>query len=154
MRLLVMGDIPVGSMPDVPDEVTSGVFYVGTTTVMPENLPFSCTVVTEDASSLPEGLLEQVTDLVEDPDPLAFIALTATSEDLVFMPWDDSAEMYGHLKWFNSRDITVFDMLDGYQVLEIGGVPDISSMVSEITRRVTRDVLKTIRAEMAKDSPK
>lgn len=106
------------------------------------------TVVTDDAGSVPDAILEELSELIENPRPDDYVTAMAEDTDLVCMAWDGSANRYRQLRSLNDRGVAVLDHSDGYQELVIEGTPDIDQLVAQITTRVTAEVLKVVRQEM------
>lgn len=106
------------------------------------------TVVTEDAKNVPDAILDEISELIENPRPDDYVTAMAEDTDVVFMGWDGSTRRYRQLRALNDRGVGVLDLKDGFQELVIEGTPDIDQLVAQITTRVTSEVLKVVRAEM------
>lgn len=152
MILWLLGDLPDGGLPFLDDQFTQiAVRYPGNIEI-PEDFPCGVTVVTEDAKLVPDHVLDFAAEVIEAPDPHLFMSLSAQSDDMVFMNWDESDEMYRYLLNFNKREIPVYDM-ETFELLEIGNTPDFETLVASIIDRVTKEVLRVVREEM-QDAPR
>lgn len=105
-------------------------------------------LITTDAENIPEELLEQLAEITVSQDPLRESLTSLTDNDVVFLAWDDSDFSYRALRSLSATGATVVDMTDGFQILEIGDAPDFDLLVDELTKRVTAEVLKVVRAEI------
>lgn len=106
------------------------------------------TAIVHSAEDVSDEILEEISELVEHPNPAALAADIARFGDVVFLAWDGSASRYECLRTLKDKGIGVLDISDGYQELVIDGMPDIDQMVAQITARVTSEVLRVVRQEM------
>lgn len=109
------------------------------------------TILTDNASSLSEDVLDQVASVeVLEGTVKEIPPQTLNLDDAIAcIAWAGTDAQYDVLEFLQARGVTVLDMADGFARLEIGQTPDIEHMVDEITRRVTAAVLKTVREEIA-----
>jgi hypothetical protein len=111
----------------------------------------SITIVTAKDSGLDEDVLDSVSDVVETDDPHRYILSRVMPGDVALLGWDESEEAYETLRILNRSGVTVLDPADEFVEVVLDKSIDLEDLVDIITRRVTTDVLQTLREEM--DSP-
>jgi hypothetical protein len=146
MRLFIFGQLEKDDMSYLPDSFNQIVISDKSLANGLPDFPSAVVVIAINNSQLSDEVLEAAAEVIEDEDPYTRMALMADAEDMVFMAWDDSDEMYRHLQWFNARDIPVYDMNDDFREMVIGK-PEID--VEAIIEAVTERVLKVVREEIA-----
>jgi hypothetical protein len=146
VRLYIYGVLDEAGLPYLPDSFNQIVLSDESLTSGIPELPASVIVITRVIAQLSDDVLEAAAEVIEDPDPYTRMSIMASLDDMVFMAWDESDEMYRHLQWFNARGIPVYDMEDDFKELEIGK-PEVD--VEAIIESVTERVLRTVRAEIA-----
>lgn len=110
-------------------------------------------VVTNNPDGVPEELLNQINDLIEDEDPANYVVSRGIPGDLGVFVWDDSDEAYRILDRLNRAGVTVLDPEDEWVEVVIDKDLSMEDVIDTITERVTADVLRIIRAELAGDTP-
>ena len=110
-------------------------------------------VVTAAPDGVPEDLLNQVSDLIEDEDPVAYVISRGIPGDVALMSYDDSDEAYRVLERLNKQGVTVLDASDEYVEVTIDQEISMEDLIETITQRVTADVLRIVRAELS-DTPR
>lgn len=106
-------------------------------------------IVTNDASSISEGILEDVSDVLEVDDPIEYVVSRGIPGDIACMAYDESAESYEILERLNNSGVTVLDTSDEWVEVVIDKKMSMEDLLDTITRRVTEDVLRILRAEMS-----
>lgn len=153
MRVFIVG----ANMPDIPEvsELIDVVYIVCADEPSADLVEWaadnsaSVTLITTSASSVDDETLESVAAVIEDPDPVLFAcSLVIPGGDVAVMRWTDTDDDYLTLQRFLAAGADVLDANDGFTIMEIGNTPDLHHLVDIITRRVTKEVLKTIRAEI------
>jgi hypothetical protein len=109
------------------------------------------TLVTQAEASVDEDLLDSVGDLIIAEDPEDYVLSRAMPGDVALMSWDESQEAYDRLRTLNRSGVTVLDPDDDYVEVVLDKNVDLEDLVDLITRRVTTDVLQTLREEF--DAP-
>lgn len=110
-------------------------------------------VVTANSDTLPEDLLNQILDVVEDEDPLGYVISRGIPGDVALMTYDDSDASYRVLEQLNKQGVTVLDASDEYIEVTLDQEMSMEDLVQTITARVTADVLRIVRAELG-DTPR
>jgi Fe-S cluster assembly scaffold protein SufB len=110
-------------------------------------------VVTASADEIPENLLNQVSDVIEDEDPVAYVISRGIPGDVALFAYDDSDESYRVLERLNKQGVTVLDTEDDYVEVSIDQEMSMEDLIETITQRVTADVLRIVRQELA-DTPR
>lgn len=151
MNLVVVGDV-ARRIPELDDDVEQ-VYLVetrrlSTATWAAENAA-SVSLVTADAEAVDDDVLLAVNDVEVTADPLSHVLSVTCDEDVVLMDWDESDAKYLALQKFLGIGAAVLDAADDFRSMEIGPTPDMNHMIDHLTRRITADVLRTIRAEIA-----
>ena len=111
-------------------------------------------VVTADPESLPEALLDQVSDVTEDEDPLAYVISRGIPGDVALLAYEDSDESYRVLERLNRQGVTVLDTNDDYVEVTIDEEMSMEDLIETITQRVTADVLRIVRQELGDTPPR
>lgn len=104
-------------------------------------------IVTDNASEISEDLLDEVADVIEVDDPVDYVISRGIPGDIACMPYDDSEESYAILERLNNSGVTVLDTNDEWVEVVIDKKMEIEDLVNTISRRVTADVLRILRAE-------
>ena len=110
-------------------------------------------VVTASPDGIPEDLLNQIKDVVEDEDPLGYVISRGIPGDVALMSYDDSDDAYRVLERLNKQGVTVLDASDEYVEVTIDQDISMEDLIETITQRVTADVLRIVRAELS-DTPR
>ena len=110
-------------------------------------------VVTASPDGVPEDLLNQVSDLIEDADPVAYVISRGIPGDVALMNYDDSDESYRVLERLHKQGVTVLDASDEYVEVTLDQEMSMEDLIETITQRVTADVLRVIRQELS-DTPR
>lgn len=115
----------------------------------------SLIVVTTDAGALPEDLLTSVTDVIEvDSDPTSYLASRGVPGDVAVIAWDSSDAHYEVLESLCRSGVTVLDAADEMVQISLDLEMTVEDLIATITRRVTADVLRQLRAELGQDTPR
>jgi hypothetical protein len=148
MRVIVLGT-EHGDLPEMPTEVTS-IWAAAPTEpallawMLESEVPV--TLVAQNPAALGEDLLDQVADVIKSDNPKTFLSDAASPTDAVLISWDDSDESHDLLQTLTTRGITVQDMRDNFQQLVIQH--PLEELMKAMAESITRDVLKTVRAEI------
>jgi hypothetical protein len=148
MRLLLLGT-QHQALPEMPPEVTE-VWTVYPTSgelldwVLGSGVPV--TLVATNPEKVGDEILDQVADVVKAPDPQEFLAHDAAPEDIALLSWGDTDEQHDILQRLTERGVTVQDMNDDFQQLVIQN--PLEELMKAMAEAVTREVLKTVRAEI------
>lgn len=110
-------------------------------------------VVTGNPDAVPEDLLNQISDLIEDEDPLAYVISRGIPGDVALMSYDDSDAAYRILERLNKQGVTVLDASDDFVEVTLDQEMSMEDLVQTITQRVTADVLRIVRQELS-DTPR
>lgn len=151
MNLLVL--TPADFRDDFPWEELKDVYVADTGAL--ESYPVDAAesaatyVVTSDASSVPEELLDALADVIEVEDPIDYVISRGIPGDIACFAYDDSDHAYQILDRLNRSGVTVFDPDDEWVEVVIDKELSMEDLVNTITQRVTQDVLRVIRAELA-----
>lgn len=105
-------------------------------------------VVTAEAESVPETLLNQVEEVIEDEDPVNYVLSRGIPGDIAALVWDESDEAYERLERLGKSGVTVLDPSDTWVEVVINKDLTIEAVIDTITQRVTADVLRIVRAEL------
>jgi len=149
MRLFIIGSIPDGGFPYLPDDFTQIFVKFPVGEDMSTSFEVPVVIVATDPTVIPTALLEVIQEVVQAENPWDYMAEEATEDDLVFMDWDSTDAMYERLSVLVTNDVEVYDMSDNFKILEIGDMLDLDRLVAVITKRVTKDVLRVLRSELA-----
>lgn len=109
------------------------------------------TLVTRAETSVDEDVLDSIGDLVIAKDPEEYVLSRAMPGDVALLSWDESQEAYDRLRVLNRSGVTVLDPDDDYIEVVLDKNVDLEDLVDLITRRVTTDVLQSLREEF--DAP-
>lgn len=127
-----------GSLEDFPDEDANRL-----TTFL----------VTDSPDDLPETLLNQVREVIEDESPIDYVVSRGIPGDVAVMIWDDDEITYDRLDRLNRAGVTVLDAADDWVEVTIDKEVSIENLIETITERVTADVLRIVRQELG-DTPR
>lgn len=111
-------------------------------------------VVTNNPEKVPEALLNQVSDVVEDEDPTAYVISRGIPGDVALFAYEDTDESYGILQRLNKQGVTVLDTNDDYVEVTIDEEMSLEDLIDTITQRVTADVLRIVRQELGDTPPR
>jgi len=111
-------------------------------------------IVSAHADQIPESLLNQVSDVIEDEDPLAYVISRGIPGDVALLGYDDTDESYRILERLNKQGVTVLDTNDDYVEVTIDQEMSIEDLIDTITERVTADVLRIVRQEFSDTPPR
>lgn len=111
-------------------------------------------VVTADPEGLSEALLDQVSDVVEDEDPLAYVISRGIPGDVALLAYEDTDDSYRVLQRLNKQGVTVLDTNDDYVEVTIDEEMSLEDLIDTITQRVTADVLRIVRQELSDTPPR
>ena len=111
-------------------------------------------VVTASPESVPEALLNQVSDVIEVEDPIAYVISRGIPGDVALFAYEDTDESYGILERLNKQGVTVLDTNDDYVEVTIDQEMSIEDLIETITQRVTADVLRIVRQELGDTPPR
>lgn len=110
-------------------------------------------LITDDPDAVPEQHLNAATDLIEVEDPVAYVISRGIPGDVAVLAYDDSDSSYAVLERLNRAGITVLDPSEDWIEVVIDKSVQIEDVIDAITERVTADVLRIVRAELA-DTPR
>lgn len=110
-------------------------------------------IVTCSPSEIPETLLNQVSDVIEDDDPVSYAVSRGIPGDVAVMSYDESDESYAILERLNKQGVTVLDCDDEFIEIAIDQEISMEDLIETITQRVTADVLRIVRQELG-DTPR
>ena len=110
-------------------------------------------VVSASPDEIPETLMNQVSDVIEEEDPVAYVISRGIPGDVALMNYDDSDESYRILERLHKQGVTVLDASDEYVEVTIDQDISMEDLIETITQRVTADVLRIVRAELS-DTPR
>jgi hypothetical protein len=148
MRLILLGE-QHGELPEMPPEVTE------VWTAFPTSLALldwsldsgvPVTLVAKHPAEVGEEVLDRVADVIKSDNPQTLLIDTATPKDVVLLSWDDSDDGHQVLENLTDRGITVQDMNDDFQQLVIQN--PLEELMKAMAESITREVLKTVRAEI------
>lgn len=151
MRLVILGT-EHGELPDMPLDVTSVWTIYPTSDDLLDWLLDSgvaVTLVARNPAKVDEETLDGVADVIKSDNPAAFLLDAATPTDVVLVNWDDSDEVHKTLETLTERGITVQDMNDDFQQLVIQN--PLEELMKAMADSITREVLKTVRAEVREE---
>jgi hypothetical protein len=151
VRLIVVGT-QHGELPEMPPDVTAVWAAYPTGKALLDWLLDSdaaVTLVARTPSKVGDETLDRVADVIKSDNPRAFLIEAATPEDVVLMSWDESDESHKTLENLTDRGITVQDMDDDFQQLVIQN--PLEEVLKAMAESVTREVLKTVRAEIREE---
>ena len=111
------------------------------------------TVVTAGPDEVPENLLNQVSDVLVDEDPMAYVISRGIPGDVALFAYEDSDEGYTILERLNRQGVTVLDTNDEFIEVTIDQEISMEDLIETITQRVTADVLRIVRQELS-DTPR
>ena len=110
-------------------------------------------IVSAASDEIPETLLNQVSDVLDDDDPMAYVISRGVPGDVALLAYEDTDECYRILERLNKQGVTVLDTNDDYIEVTIDQEMSIEDLIETITQRVTADVLRIVRQELG-DTPK
>lgn len=135
-------------MPELPDEFTQVWLSLPAAAAVLEwalEQPAPLVLVTQSADSLDDETLESASEVIEAEDPDGFCCASAAEDDIVLLAWEDTPARHRHIRTLAANRVPVLDLADGFVELVLDDAPD----VDDIVARVTAEVLKVVRAEMA-----
>lgn len=107
----------------------------------------SVTLIATSDNLVDEEVLDSLADIVTTDVPDRYLLSRALPGDVALMRWDDSDTAYERLRVLNRSGVTVLDPFDDYIEVVLDKTVDVQDLVDLITRRVTADVLQTIRED-------
>lgn len=114
----------------------------------------SVCLVTANPDQVAEDVLEQISDLVEVDSPVEYVVSRGIPGDVAVMSYDDTDAAYALLERLNKSGVTVLDASDEWVEVVLDKNMSMQDLVETITRRVTADVLRVLRAELSEDTPR
>jgi hypothetical protein len=111
-------------------------------------------IVTAVAEEVPETLLNQVVDVIVSESPVDYVISRGIPGDMAAMLWDDDDDVaYSQLERLNTAGVTAVDPEDQWVEVVLDKEMSMENLIDTITRRVTADVLRILRAEFG-DTPR